>query len=98
MNFHDVKDPGSALAYITDCNLATVEAMAMKRTRAMIEFERQKAIAQKAIDWMVDMGVDFSTTRAADVVKAGGIDAWVKPLFWKKDEESNSPFSPDSSK
>jgi hypothetical protein len=78
MNQHDVRNPIMALVYITDCTLATVSGLAMKKSRANYEFERQKSIAQKAINWMVEMNVDFSGTRAADVVKAGGVDEWAK--------------------
>ena len=58
----DVKDPASALAYITDCNLATVENMAFRKSRPKHEFERQVSIAQYAIDWMKEFGVNISTT------------------------------------
>lgn len=81
MNKNDVRDPGQALAYITDCNLATVCDMATKKSRPKAEFERQKAIAQKAVDWMKAMGVDYSATRAVDVVSAGSVDAWAQTFF-----------------
>lgn len=76
MNKHEVRDPGRALAYITDCNLATVVDLAMKKSKSKSEFERQISIAQTAIDWMVAMKVDFSGTRAADVVKVGSVAEW----------------------
>ena len=76
MNKHNVRTESDALAYITDCNLATVSSMAMKKSRPKHEFERQIAIAQTAIDWMVSMGIDFSTTRANDVIMCGSVENW----------------------
>ena len=73
---HQVRDVSQALAYITDCNLATVCDMAMKKSKSKHEYSRQIDIAQTAIDWMVQMNVDFSGTRATDVVKAGSVKAW----------------------
>lgn len=78
MQKHMVRDTGQALAYITDCTLATVCDMAFKKKRPKYEFERQIAIAQTAIDWMVQMGVDVSTTRAADVIEAGSVAEWAE--------------------
>lgn len=78
MHAHDVRDPGQALAYITDCNLATVSDMASKKSRPKAEFERQIVIAQRGVDWMVAMKVDFKGTRAVDVVAAGGVAAWAR--------------------
>lgn len=74
MNRHLVRTPGQALGYVTDCNLATVCAMAGKKSAPKSEFKRQITIAQRAIDWMRTMDVDFSTTRAADVVNDYGGD------------------------
>lgn len=78
MNQHDVRNAGQALAYITDCTLATVCDLAMKKSRSKSEFSRQKSIAQKAINWMQQMHIDFSSTRARDVVLAGSVDAWAE--------------------
>lgn len=72
MNMHDVRDPGQALAYITDCTLATVSDLAALARPPKHELLRQIGIAQKAIDWMDRFGVDYSKTRAADVKKLGG--------------------------
>lgn len=78
MQKHQVRDAGQALAYITDCTLATVCDMAGKKSRPKHEFERQMSIAQTAIDWMQAFGVDFSSTRAADIVKAGSVQKWAE--------------------
>lgn len=78
MQKHQVRDAGQALAYITDCTLATVCHMACKKSRPKHEFERQISIAQTAIDWMQSFGVDFSSTRAAEVIKAGSVQKWAE--------------------
>lgn len=75
---HQVRTPADALAYITDCTLATVCDMAGKKSRPKHEFERQMSIAQTAINWMVQMGIDVYTTRAAEVVAAGGVNEWAR--------------------
>jgi len=74
----DVRTPEQALAYLTDCTLATVCDLAAKRSRPKHEFDRQKTMAQTAINWMLEMKVDFHDTRARDVVDkhGGSVDAW----------------------
>lgn len=78
MQRHEVRDVGQALAYITDCNLATVASFALLKKPPKHEFHRQINIAQQAIDWGRVMGVDFSTTRAQDVIMnyAGSVADW----------------------
>lgn len=80
MRGNDVRTPEDALAYVTDCTLATVCDMAMKKSRGKHEYRRQKSIAQKAIDWMVDMNVDFKSTRAREVCESfgGSVEHWAK--------------------
>jgi len=78
----DVRSPEQALAYITDCTLATVASMAMKKSRAKGEFQRQISIAQKSIDWMDQMGVSMEGTRAEKVMAQGGsVDHWSKQFI-----------------
>jgi hypothetical protein len=38
--------------YLTECALATVDDLSMKKSRQKGEFKRQKAIAQTGIDWL----------------------------------------------
>ncbi len=78
MHRFNVRTPADALAYITDCTLATVAWMAMKQRRPKHEFERQISIAQRAVTWMQQMGVDVSSTRAEEVIKAGSVEKWVE--------------------
>lgn len=77
VNMLDVRDTGQALAYITDCTLATVTDLASRTRPPKNELKRQINIAQKAIDWMDAFGVDYSKTRAAEVKVIGGtVEKW----------------------
>ena len=79
-----VTNEGLALAYITDCNLATICDMACKKYRPKYEFERQISIAQSAIDWMDSFKIDYSNTRAIDVARFGSVKNWAQqfvPLY-----------------
>lgn len=76
-----VINEGLALAYITDCNLATICDMACKKHRPKYEFERQIDIAQSAIDWMNNFKIDYSNTRAIDVVKFGSVEKWAQQFI-----------------
>ncbi|WP_455233406.1 hypothetical protein [Geopseudomonas aromaticivorans] len=79
MSRHRVSDTGGALAYLTDCTLATVCHLAGKKSAPQSELRRQISIAQQGIDWMIRFGVDYSHTRAADVVAMGGsVEAWAE--------------------
>ena len=77
MRKHEVRTPEQAIAYLTDCTLATVVSLAMKKRRTKYEYCRQKAIAQQAIFWMDAMKIDYSGTRAEDVKSSGSIEQWV---------------------
>ena len=74
MRSYDVSTPGDALAYITDCNLATIESMAIKKSRPKYEYQRQIGIAQKAVNWMKQMGISMHGTRAEDIT--GTVAEW----------------------
>jgi len=73
-----VLDPAGALAYLCDCTLATVCTLACKKSAPKYETRRQIAMAQQAIDWMRLYDVDFSNTRAKEVVEqyGGSVEAW----------------------
>jgi hypothetical protein len=64
-----VKTPEEALAYMLDCTLATVETLAMKKSRTKSEFNRHMSIAQQCLDWAHSMNVDYSHTRGSEVDK-----------------------------
>ena len=74
---HEVRTPADALAYITECNLATVSEMAMKKSRPKREFSRQVSIAQIAVDWMACFSIEL-TGRAKNVEEAGSVWTWAE--------------------
>lgn len=53
-----VKTPEQALVYLVDCTLATVEDLAMKKSRPKGEYRRQIKIAQTGIDWIKEMNIE----------------------------------------
>lgn len=78
----EINNEGMALAYITDCTLATVESLAILSKPPKRELERQIEIAQKAINWMDQFGTDYSGTRANDVKKSGGkVSEWAAAMM-----------------
>ena len=85
----DVRTPEQALAYITDCNLATVSSMAMLKSRKKSEYERQISIAQTALTWMMQMGVDMSGTRAEEI-QDGDVSKWAAQYDVKADRNEIS--------
>lgn len=80
---YSVRDEGMALAYLTDCTLATVCDLAGKKSASKSELKRQISMAQTAIDWMRDFKVDMSQTRAKDVMQkyGGSVQDWADQ--WK---------------
>ena len=68
MQRHLIRNSEQALLYITDCNLATVSDMAMKKSRPKHEFERQIEIAQCAVNWIKNFGINIEVnSRVYDV-------------------------------
>jgi hypothetical protein len=84
MNQNNVRSPGDALVYLIDCTLATVEHMALKKSRSEGEYRRQQAIAQKGIDWALEFHLDLSSTRANEVQKVGNVAAWARQMDVKE--------------
>ena len=78
----DVRTPQDALAYLVDCQLATVSSMAMKRRRPKYEYERQVSIAQLGLDWSCAMGCTCDVgARAYEARNAGGVASWAKQFM-----------------
>lgn len=69
-----------ALSYLTDCTLATVCDLAMKKSAPKSELKRQISMAQTALDAMKRFNVDFKGTRAEDVCTKhnGSVEAWAE--------------------
>jgi hypothetical protein len=66
---HTIRSAEDLVAYITDCTLATVASLKMKRSASACETKRQIAIAQTALEKGRQLGVDFSKTRAQSVIE-----------------------------
>jgi hypothetical protein len=75
---YDVRDSDALVAYLTDCTLATVCGLRMKKSASRSETDRQISIAQFAIDRGRGCGVSFKGTRAEQVIDnhAGDVKAW----------------------
>ena len=83
-----IREPDIAMVnYLIDCTLATVDDLAMKKSRSKSEFARQKAIAQCGIDWVIAKG-EKPTGRAADVVNKhnGSVNDYAQEIvdYWSK--------------
>lgn len=70
------RDINTAFLYITDCTLATVAGMALKKTRTKSEFKRQISIAQQCCDYLEKLGIDPKETRAKDIIGKQTVEAW----------------------
>lgn len=85
MHKDQVRTPEQALAYLVDCTLATISDLASKKSRPKGEFERQIRIAQQGIDWMKEMNIDPSTTRAEEITNQGiTVTQWAKQFMPEK--------------
>lgn len=72
-----VQTSDQALSYLAECILATVSSMALLKRKNKSEYARQIAMAQTAVNWVVDFGGPISG-RVADVLNAGSVEKWVK--------------------
>lgn len=50
MRYEEIRSVEGALLYFADCQLATVDELAMKKSRGKGDYDRQKRIAQKMCD------------------------------------------------
>lgn len=64
------------LAYILDCNLATVSHMAGMKSRSKCEYTRQISIAQIMLDKMRELHVSVEGTRGEEIT--GTVAEWAK--------------------
>jgi hypothetical protein len=83
-----ITNPSMALVYMTECTLATVDAMAMRKRRPKYEYKRQKSIAQAGIDWIRCFNVEVpkESPRVNLIVNRGSgwsVDEWAKQYEWE---------------
>jgi hypothetical protein len=73
-----VRTVEEAFAYLTDCSLATVASMALRKSRPKGEYQRQISIAQVAVDWMRFQGYPSFGTRAEEIIMCydGSVADW----------------------
>lgn len=83
MRKDEVRSPSGALAYLVDCQLATVCDLAGKRSHSKGDLRRHISIAQSGVDWMSEFRVNLDGTRADEVVfmHAGSVEAWAKKFI-----------------
>ena len=75
-----VRTPGDALVYVAECNLATIQGMAMTKTRKKGEYTRQISIAQTAVDWIAGMKLPLPQSgRVVEVLNkhGGSVKQWL---------------------
>jgi len=76
MRKENVKTIQEAFLYATDCALATVEDMALKKSRSKPEFSRQIIVAQMMCDWVQEFGIDPGSTRASEIIGKTTVMKW----------------------
>lgn len=64
----DTSTLGKSLAYMTDCTLATVDDLAMRKRPPVRELRRQCSIAQEGVDAMRRFGLTPAGTRVEIVL------------------------------
>jgi hypothetical protein len=85
MRDFDVRTPEQALLYITDCQLATVDTLAMKKSRGEADYARQKSIAQKACNWIKEFKINPAGTRVEGVFNCkGSVEEYILKFDVKK--------------
>ena len=57
------------VVYMTDCTLATVDKLAMLKSRPKGEYQRQKNIAQKGVDWIKNNNINAEGSRPLEVIE-----------------------------
>ena len=81
MNKHLIRNEKQALCYLTDCHLATVSDMAMRKSRKKYEYERHIQIAQISFDFLKQFDVSIEIdSRAYEVANSfnQSVKEWAK--------------------
>lgn len=78
----NVSSEVEALVYLTDCTLATVEGLALKKSASKNEFLRQCSMAQFGVSWIKRSGYPVASGRVKEVIdNSGSIKIWLKKEF-----------------
>lgn len=84
MTVNDIQCVDEALAYMTECELATVEELAVRKTKSRRAYDRHIAIAQVGVDWLVrsqDWVIEM-TCRPRVITEnyEGSVRAWAEQM------------------
>jgi hypothetical protein len=73
----NIRSPDDALMYLTECTLATVCGLAMRKKPPPGEFRRQINIAQKGVEWVQAFQIE-PQLRVKDVITdyGGSVNEW----------------------
>lgn len=77
----DVRNINDAFLYLADCQLATVDGMALIKSRKKSEYIRQISIAQSFIEWIKQYNLNIDTgSRVYNVLatKSQTVEEYVK--------------------
>ena len=82
-----------ALVYLTDCTLATVDDLAMRKRPPVREYRRQKNIAQFGIDWIQKMANIPTSSRVKDVIDefSGSVEAYAESIEKRHKPDNDGP-------
>lgn len=75
----DVRTPADALLYLTDCTLATVEGLAMRKSAPKGELKRQIEMAQTAVNWIREMGIPTKSVLRIEQIETT-VEAWASKI------------------
>ena len=76
--------PQDVIAYLLECNLATIDDLALQKRPRMNELRRQIAIAQFALDFLVETQSAIPTDgRLFDVALSGSVTLYAHALRQK---------------
>lgn len=73
MRLENVTTASDALIYLSECNLATVEGLSLKKSKLKTSYARHIEIAQISIDFLSKIGINADSSRVSDVKKAGSV-------------------------
>lgn len=74
-----VRSSEDALAYLIDCQLATVQSMAMKKSRQKHDYSRQTSIAQTGVDFLKEFKIPEKNTRADEIISKNiTVSEWLR--------------------
>lgn len=82
MRREQVKDERMALLYLGDCQMATVESLAMTKSRKKGDYERQINIAQLYCDWIKEFQIPVDPNNRIQLVydAGGSVAEYLKPF------------------